>query len=205
MAIHEGNAGRKALQKGQLLVVPDVSGESLSQLLVTTVFLLPLHKAALQDKDLLLLKFLRAVSMLALARVPECSRWTTLLTQCAVENDLLSVLESANKLGHANVQAGSRDPVGGANVASDMIYMWWLVIEYVRDWHEGILNSPESRTSIIASLLAGVSAESRAARVSRLIRDSVAIDMSDIVSAQSKTLGRRFYVDCLTIFRGDTT
>lgn len=63
-------------------------------------------------------------------------------------------------------------------------YVVWkrdLVINYVCGSSGMALYAPESRTSMIASLVVGVLAESRAARVSRLMRCSVAIEIDDIV------------------------
>lgn len=69
-------------------------------------------------------------------------------------------------------------------MAANVVWRGELAIDNVCGSSGMTLYAPESRTSMIASLVVGVLAESRAARVSRLMGWSVAIEIDDIVWAR---------------------
>lgn len=85
------------------IIAPNIRNIGLSQPLIIAVFLLPLHETALQNIYFLLLALFLAERTLSLASVTQSRGWTPLLAEGAVEDNLLHVLEGAEKLWQANV------------------------------------------------------------------------------------------------------
>lgn len=104
-----------------LILLPNILRIGLRQPRILPILLLPLDKPSLQYIHILLFALLHTKRALSLPSVAQRSRRSTLLTEGAVENDLLLVRQRTDEFGHAVVERRAGNPGRRVDVSANVV------------------------------------------------------------------------------------